>query len=46
LSDGFGRILPDQFEIGLPLKAGVNVVLVGIEIKEPEFGTGLWMRLE
>jgi hypothetical protein len=46
LADGFGRVLPDLFSASLPLKAGDNVLIAVLEIKEPEFGSGLWMRME
>ncbi len=44
--DGFGRLIPDQFEVELPLDAGENEVLVRLEVNEPLFGSGFWMRLE
>ena len=44
--DGFGRVLPDLFETSVSLKVGENEILIGLEINEPQFGAGLWMRRE
>ncbi len=44
--DGFGRLIPDQFEVELPLQDGENEVLVRLEVNEPLFGSGFWARLE
>jgi hypothetical protein len=42
---GNSRLIPDQFEIELPLRQGENEILVRSEVTEP-FGWGFWMRLE
>ncbi len=44
--DWFGRLIPDQFEVELPLVDGENEVLVRLEVNEPLFGSGFWMRME
>jgi hypothetical protein len=45
LEDWFGRLVPNQFETELPLDAGGNEILVRLEINEPFFGSGFWLRL-
>lgn len=42
----FGRLKPDQFRAELPLRAGANELLVRLEVNEPVFGTGFWVRVE
>lgn len=42
----FGRLKPDQFRADLPLRAGANELLVRLEVNEPLFGTGFWVRME
>jgi len=42
----FGRLKPDQFRAELPLHAGANELLVRLEVNEPLFGTGFWVRTE
>ena len=42
--EGFGRLLPDLFQTTLSLKKGKNLVQIEMDIKEPEFGSGFWMR--
>ena len=42
--DGWGRLMPDQFEVELPLVSGENDVLVRLEVNEPLFGSGFWVR--
>ena len=44
--DWFGRLMPDQFEAELPLVSGANEILVRLELNEPRFGSGFWVRLE
>ncbi len=44
--DGFGRLIPDQFEVALPLKKGDNEILIRSEVTEPLWGWAYWMRLE
>jgi hypothetical protein len=44
-ADGWGRLMPDQFEVELPLVSGGNEMLVRLEINEPLFGSGFWARL-
>ncbi|MEW6236037.1 MAG: hypothetical protein AB1656_11670, partial [Candidatus Omnitrophota bacterium] len=44
--DGFGRILPDQFEFEIKLKPGENEILLRSELTEPRWGWGYWMRVE
>jgi hypothetical protein len=42
----FGRLKPDQFRAELPLRKGENEVVVRLEVNEPLFGSGFWMRVE
>lgn len=42
---GNSRLIPDQFEVRLPLQAGENRLLVRSEAIE-QFGWGFWMRME
>jgi len=42
----FGRLKPDQFHAVLPLRAGANELLVRLEVNEPLFGSGFWVRVE
>lgn len=44
--DWFGRLMPDQFEVELSLEPGANEILVRLEVNEPLFGSGFWVRLE
>lgn len=44
--DWFGRLMPDQFQAELPLEPGANEILVRLEVNEPLFGSGFWVRLE
>jgi hypothetical protein len=44
-ADGWGRLMPDQFEVEAPLIAGRNDVLVRLEVNEPLFGSGFWARV-
>jgi hypothetical protein len=44
-ADGWGRLMPDQFEAELPLSAGENELLLRLEVNEPLFGSGFWARL-
>lgn len=39
-----GRLIPDQFEVRLPLTQGENDILLRSEVTEP-FGWAFWMRL-
>ncbi|MBN1780840.1 hypothetical protein JW948_06935 [bacterium] len=39
------RLKPDQFEFGLPLKAGDNTILLRSQVTE-NWGWGFWMRTE
>jgi hypothetical protein len=41
---GNSRLIPDQFELVVPVRAGENELLVRTEITE-RFGWGVWMRL-
>jgi hypothetical protein len=41
---GNSRLIPDQYEVTLPLRAGANQVVVRSEVTEP-FGWAFWMRL-
>jgi hypothetical protein len=41
---GHSRLIPDQFEVSLPVEAGENLVVVRTETTEP-FGWAFWMRL-
>jgi hypothetical protein len=43
-ADGWGRLLPDQFRVKLPLVSGKNEVLVRLEVNEALFGSGFWVR--
>jgi hypothetical protein len=43
-ADGWGRLMPDQFEIEAPLVPGENEILVRLEVNEPLFGSGFWVR--
>jgi hypothetical protein len=36
--------MPDQFTVELPLMPGENEVLVRVEVNEPLFGSGFWVR--
>jgi hypothetical protein len=45
VEDGFGRLLPQLFEFDIPLDEGENVIIIGLEIKEPQFGSGFHLRL-
>lgn len=42
----FGRLKPDQFHAELPLRVGENDLLVRLEVNEPLFGSGFWVRVE
>ena len=44
--DWFGRLMPDQFELTLPLEPGENEILIRLEVNEPLFGSGFWLRTE
>jgi hypothetical protein len=44
--DWFGRLMPDQFKAELSLEPGANEILVRLEVNEPLFGSGFWVRLE
>jgi hypothetical protein len=44
--NGNSRLIPDQYEVTLPLAAGANEVLVRSEVTEATFGWGFWMRVE
>jgi hypothetical protein len=46
LEDWFGRLMPDQFESSLPLEPGENEILIRLEVNEPLFGSGFWLRTE
>ena len=41
---GDSRLIPDQFEVTVPLRAGANELAVRTEITE-RFGWGFWMRV-
>ena len=41
---GNSRLIPDQYEVTVPLRASANELLVRTEITE-RFGWGFWMRL-
>ncbi len=43
--DWFGRLIPDQFEVELSLPEGENEILVRLEVNEPLFGSGFWIRM-
>jgi hypothetical protein len=38
--------MPDQFESSLPLEPGENEILIRLEVNEPLFGSGFWLRTE
>jgi hypothetical protein len=44
-ADGWGRLMPDQFRVELPLASGENEILVRLEVNEPLFGSGFWVRV-
>jgi hypothetical protein len=44
-ADGWGRLMPDQFGVELPLVPGENEILVRLEVNEPLFGSGFWVRV-
>jgi len=44
--NGNSRLIPDQFELALPLVAGANEILIRSEVTEATFGWGFWMRIE
>ncbi len=44
-ADGWGRLMPGQFDAELPLRAGANEILVRLEVNEPLFGSGFWVRV-
>ncbi|MBN2007743.1 hypothetical protein JW960_00190 [candidate division KSB1 bacterium] len=46
LEDEYGRLIPDLFSVEVPFKTGTNEIIVGLEIKEPQFGSGIWMRVD
>lgn len=43
-ADGWGRLMPDQFEFEAELGTGANEIFVRLEVNEPIFGSGFWMR--
>ena len=43
-ADGWGRLMPDQFRVELPLASGENEILVRLEVNEPLFGSGFWVK--
>lgn len=43
-ADGWGRLMPDQFRFAAGLDPGENEILVRLEVNEPLFGSGFWMR--
>lgn len=43
-ADGWGRLMPDQFEVECELEPGENEILVRLEVNEPLFGSGFWVR--
>ena len=43
--DGFGRLLPSLFEFEIPMDKPENELIIGLEIREPQFGSGFHMRL-
>ncbi|HPG41481.1 MAG TPA: hypothetical protein PLP19_19425 [bacterium] len=45
-ADGWGRIIPDQFETSIELLPGDNVLLLRLQVNEPQFGSGFWFRLQ
>jgi len=44
-ADGWGRLMPDQFEVELPLASGEEEILVRLEVNEPLFGSGFWVKV-
>ena len=42
----FGRLKPDQYRAELPHREGENEIAVRLEVNEPLFGSGFWVRLE
>jgi hypothetical protein len=44
-ADGWGRLMPDQFEVKLPAGRAPNDIIVRLEVAEPLFGSGFWARL-
>ena len=42
---GNSRLIPDQFEVDLPLKIGNNEIIIRSEVME-DYGWGFWMRIE
>jgi len=44
-AEGWGRIIPDQFETFIELLPGDNVILLRLQVNEPQFGSGFWLRL-
>jgi len=44
-ADGWGRLMPDQFGVELPLVPGENEILVRLEVNEPLFGSGFWVKM-
>lgn len=42
---GNSRLIPDQYEVNLPLKSGKNEIIIRSEVME-DFGWGFWMRTE
>ena len=43
-ADGWGRLVPDQFAARCELAPGANEILVRLEVNEPLFGSGFWVR--
>ena len=41
--NGNSRLIPDQYEVAVPLRAGANEIIVRTEVTEP-FGWAFWMR--
>lgn len=44
-ADGWGRIMPEQFEALIELLPGDNVLLLRLQVNEPQFGSGFCLRL-
>jgi hypothetical protein len=44
-ADGWGRLMPDQFRAELPLASGEDEILVRLEVNEPLFGSGFWVKV-
>ena len=44
--NGNSRLIPDQYEVALPLLKGVNEILVRSEVTEAAFGWGFWLRVD